>query len=70
MEPVGVYAQTLGFLGKWSACLSQLKLTYGDLLDSAITFAAKSDMWQSQPAPVVMIAYMNAKCGFVVFKLP
>jgi hypothetical protein len=68
METVGVYAQTLGFLDKWSSCLSRLKLSYGDVSDGATAFAAKKEMLQKEPAPAVMIAYMNAQCGLLVFK--
>src|ERR1700694_4241291 len=68
METVGVYAQTLGFLDKWSSCLTRLKLSYGDVSDGAIAFAAKNEMFQKEPAPAVMIAYMNAQCGLLAFK--
>jgi hypothetical protein len=68
METVGVYAQTLGFLDKWSSCLSRLKLSYGDVSDGAVAFAAKNETFQKEPAPAVMIAYMNARCGLLVSK--
>lgn len=68
METVGVYAQTLGFLDKWSACLSRLKMTYGDVTDGAIAFASKNEGFKKEPAPAIIIAYMNAQCGLLVFK--
>jgi hypothetical protein len=68
METVGVYAQILGFVDRWSSCLSKLKLSYGDVSEGTLAFAAKNNAMQREPAPSVMIAYMNAQCGFLVFK--
>jgi hypothetical protein len=48
---VGVYAQTLGFLDKWSSCLSRLKLSYGDVSDGAVAFAAKNETFQKNRRP-------------------
>jgi hypothetical protein len=68
METVGVYAEVLGFVGRWSKCLETQKLNFGAVGDGALEYAKKHPFMKDQPAPAVMIAYMNELCGLTILK--
>ena len=70
LETVGVYAEVLGFVGQWAKCLQELKLSYGAAAEGALDYAKKQHNLDSQPAPAVIIAYMNERCGFTVLHRP
>ena len=52
----------------WVVLLIQIESQLCDVSDGVTAFASKNEMFQEQPAPAVMIAYMNAQCGLLVFK--
>ena len=64
MEAVGVYAESLGFASRWSACLERLRLSYGEIGEGTLAFAKLHPELNKEPAPAVIIAYMNQRCGF------
>jgi hypothetical protein len=68
MATVGVYAEVLGFVDRWEKCLATLRLSYGAIGEGAIEFAKKKGGMDDQPAPSVLIVYMNERCGFTVLK--
>lgn len=70
METVGVYAEVLGFVDRWKKCLETQKLTYGAVVEGVVDYAKKRGSMDNEPAPAVMIAYMNERCGFKVFIKP
>ena len=63
LETVGVYAEVLGFLDKWKRCLETSQLSYGAVGEGAVAFAKKQGNLDAQPAPAVIVTFMNEKCG-------
>ena len=68
METVGVYAEVLGFVDRWTKCLETIGLTYGAVADGALELVNKNPQLNKEPAPAVLIAYMNERCGFTVLQ--
>jgi hypothetical protein len=64
VETIGTYAEALGFVDKWKQCLARLNLSYGAVGDGAISFAKNNGGMDNQPAPGVIVVYMNTMCGF------
>jgi hypothetical protein len=67
---LGVYAEVLGFVDRWKKCMETRKVTYGEVGKGTLEFAKKRENMDNEPAPAVMIAYMNERCGFTVFRKP
>lgn len=68
METVGVYAEVLGFVDRWTKCLETQRLSYGAIGESVLEFAKQNPQLNKEPAPAVLIAYMNQRCGFTVLR--
>jgi len=64
IETIGAYSEVLGFVDKWKKCLERLKLSYGAVGEGALAFAKNNGGMDTQPAPGVIIVYMNTMCGF------
>lgn len=64
VETAGVYSEILGYVDRWKKCLGTLNLSYGEIDNGALEFAKKHEFMNSQPAPAVIIAYVNNRCGF------
>jgi hypothetical protein len=58
----------LGFVDRWAKCLEKSKLSYGAVAEGALDYAKKHQNLDSQPAPAVLIAFMNEHCGFTVLR--
>lgn len=70
LETVGVYSEVLGFVDRWKKCLATQKLSYGEVGEGALAFAKSHGNMNNEPAPAVIIAYMNERCGFNTSRKP
>lgn len=70
METVGVYAEVLGFVDGWTKCLATLRLSHGAVSEGALQFATERGGMDSEPAPAVLIAYMNQRCRLNALRKP
>jgi hypothetical protein len=68
VETVGVYAEALGFVEQWKKCLQRSQLSYGAVGEGALAFAKKHGNMDHEPAPGVIVAYINEPCGLSSFR--